>query len=81
MIRMQIQFTEEQATELRQLARDRETSIAAVVRDAVDHELARGESLRDAWARALAAVGSFSGDGANVAENHDEYLAEAYAAD
>ena len=81
MIRTQIQFTEQQLTELRRLARDRESSVAAVVRDAVDRELARRESLDDAWKRALAAVGSYSGGGGNVAEDHDEYLADAYASD
>jgi len=81
MIRTQIQFTEQQLTELRRLARDRESSVAAVVRDAVDRELARRESLDEAWKRALAVVGRYRGGGGNVARDHDEYLADAYAND
>ncbi len=81
MLRMQIQFTEEQAAELRRQAKRRGISIAGLVRDAVDRELSRHESHGEAWARALAAVGSGRGDGTNVGERHDEFLAEAFAHD
>jgi len=81
MIRVQIQFTTEQSDELRRQARMCGVSVSALVREAVDRELQRRETREEAWARALAAIGSFSGDGSSVAENHDEYLAEAYAAD
>jgi hypothetical protein len=78
---MQIQFTEEQASELRRRAHAGGTSISAVVRDAVDYELAQRTSNEDAWDRALAAIGSCHGDGSNVSEYHDDYLADAYAED
>jgi Arc/MetJ-type ribon-helix-helix transcriptional regulator len=81
MARMQIQFTEEQQAELRHQARKRGISISAFVREAVDRELGREESLDEAWARALSVVGSGRGDGTNVAERHDEFLAEAFAHD
>ncbi len=81
MIRMQIQFTEEQAAELRRRARAGGTSISALVRGAVDNELAQRTSMDDAWERALAAIGSGHGDGSNVSEYHDDYLADAYAED
>jgi len=81
MVRMQIQFTEEQTSELRYQARSRGISIAALVREAVDHELSRRETHAEAWARALAAVGSAHGGGGNVGERHDEFLVEAFAHD
>lgn len=81
MVRMQIQFTEEQTAELRYQARRRGVSIAALVREAVDRELSRRESHTEAWARALAAVGAGRGDGTNAGERHDEFLAEAFAHD
>jgi hypothetical protein len=81
MVRMQIQFTEEQTAELRYQARRRGVSIAAFVRKAVDRELSHRESHAEAWARALAAVGAGRGDGTNVGERHDEFLTEAFAHD
>jgi predicted transcriptional regulator len=80
MVRMQIQLTEEQQKELRYQARKRGISISALVREAVDHELARRDSRERAWARALSVIGSGRGGPPyNVGENHDEHLAEAYA--
>lgn len=79
MVRMQIQFTEEQQAELRRQARMRGISISALVREAVDRELSRDLTREEAWARLLSVVGTAHGGGENVAENHDDYLAEAYA--
>ena len=81
MVRMQIQFTPEQAAELRRRARRRGASISAVVREAVDRELRRDVSHEEAWARLLSTVGMAHGGGKSVAEKHDEYLADAYADD
>jgi post-segregation antitoxin (ccd killing protein) len=81
MVRMQIQFTEEQQAELRYQARKQGISISALVREAVDREFGRRESHAEAWARALDAVGCGRGDGTNVGEQHDEFLAEAFAHD
>jgi hypothetical protein len=79
---MQIQFTDEQQAELRYQARKRGMSISALVREAVDHELSRRESREEAWARALSVIGRYRGGPPHdVAENHDEYLAEAFADD
>jgi hypothetical protein len=75
MIRTQISLTDEQMRDLRQLARRRGVSIAAVVRDAVDAEINR-RGLDEARRRAAAAVGGFSSGLGDVAERHDEYLAE-----
>jgi hypothetical protein len=81
MIRTQISLPEEQMARLREAAERRGTSIAAVVREAVDKELASDPQDREVlWERALQAVGRFRGDGAPVAENHDEYLDEIFGA-
>lgn len=78
MVRMQIQFTEEQQAELRYQARKRGISISALVREAVDRELSQRESHAEAWERMMSIAGKYQGGGDNIAENHDEYLAEAY---
>lgn len=78
MIRMQIQFTEDQAQALREAARDEGRSIAGVVRSAVNHRLAtsretdRIERIR----QARAAMGRFRSGLPDLAENHDRYLEE-----
>lgn len=80
MVRMQIQFTEEQQAELRRQARMRGISISALVREAVDRELSGRLTHDEAWARALSAIGcARGGPPYDVGENHDEYLAKAYA--
>jgi Arc/MetJ-type ribon-helix-helix transcriptional regulator len=77
MIRTQIQLTEDQARRLKRAAAGRGVSVAHLIRDAVDRALE--ENDRDArWDRALAVVGKFHGDSANVSEDHDRYLADAF---
>lgn len=76
---MQIQFTDEQAAELRRRAAARRASIAAVVREAVERELERDGTRAAARERALAAIGKYRGDGpSNVSVEHDAYLDEAW---
>jgi len=77
MIRTQIQLTEEQAEGLKQLAARRGVSMAALVRESVDR-LLDADDYEARWRRAMSAVGKFRGDGANVGEEHDKYLEEAY---
>jgi hypothetical protein len=79
MIRTQVLLTEDQDRALEQLSARTQFSKAALVREAVDllltqrlHNPARAE----ARARALAAAGRFSSGLRDVAERHDEYLAE-----
>ncbi|MGH2482994.1 MAG: ribbon-helix-helix protein, CopG family [Candidatus Limnocylindria bacterium] len=75
MIRTQISLTEEQMHALRREARLRRISMAAVVRQAVDAELGKGAS-EAAWDRAMSVVGAFRSGLGDVAERHDDYLAE-----
>jgi hypothetical protein len=79
MIRMQIQFTETEVEALRSEASQRNVSIAAVVREAVDERLSRGrrQAPRDERARrALAAVGRFSSGTGDVSARHDDHFAD-----
>lgn len=81
MERTQISLTSEQADRLRRIAERRGTSMAALIREAVDRVLPDDEtpSLDERQQRALAALGSATGGGGNVSEEHDRYLDEAYA--
>lgn len=83
MIRTQISLTEAQMARLRDAARRRSVSIAAVVRDAVDEHLDRDPDDRERrWRRAVDAIGAFSdtlpAPFGSVAEHHDAYLDEAF---
>jgi hypothetical protein len=79
MVRMQIQFTEEEVAALRDEAARRKVSISSVVREAVDARVAlpRHEtSLDERKARAIAACGRFRSGLGDVASRHDEYFAD-----
>lgn len=76
-VRTQIQLTERQARELRNLAAVEGVSMAALIRKAVD-QLLEDQGLDARWERALAVVGKYHGGPGNVAEEHDRYLEEAY---
>jgi hypothetical protein len=81
MERTQISLEPEQADRLRRLAQERGVSMAHLVREAVDQAYATvlaPPSRSELWDRALEAVGSGHGDGANVSEDHDRYLDETY---
>ena len=79
MVRMQIQFTEEEIEALRREAAQRHVSISAVVRSAVDERLNRPRpelSLEERKARAKAACGHFHSGLGDVSARHDEYFAD-----
>lgn len=80
MERTQISLSAAQAARLRRLARERQTSMAALIREAVERTYpeASDDSMEARWERALAFVentGLRSGL-TDVAENHDFYLNE-----
>jgi hypothetical protein len=78
MVRTIIQLPEEQAAALERAARRRGVSKAAVVREALTDLLAPEHSEDDAaLRRALAAAGSFASGVPDLAERHDDYLADA----
>lgn len=82
MKRIPIGLTEPQHERLTREARRRRVSVAALVREAVDQvfpdEL---EQRRELHRRSLRAVGAFHSGLGDVADRHDDYLAEAYLAD
>lgn len=77
MERTQISLTSDQASELRRLARKRRTSMAALIREAVDRTYGGGDT--DArWQRALSSIGGHRSDRSDVSENHDAALADVF---
>jgi Ribbon-helix-helix protein, copG family len=79
MIRTQVQLTEQQAEVLRRRSKRERTSVAELVRQAID-AFTRAEppgerELRD---RAIGAVGRFASGVRDTSSRHDEALAEAF---
>jgi hypothetical protein len=76
--RTQISLTNEQARRLREIARRRGTSMAALIRDAVDRAYPPPGRADERWDAALAAVGGFHSGSSDVAVEHDRELDEAF---
>lgn len=77
MVRTIIQLPEHQAAALERAARRRGVSKAAVVREALERLLGPETAEDDqALRRALAAAGSLASGVPDLAERHDDYLAE-----
>jgi hypothetical protein len=80
MKRILVGLTGSQDHRLREAAARRHTSVAALVREAVDRTFPDdAERRRAAHLRSLAAIGRFRDTATDVSEHHDDYLAEAYA--
>ena len=81
MIRTQIQLTEDQSERLKVVASRRGVSVAELIRQGVDALLQNtGEKSTDEIVRrALAAAGKHRSGKSDVAERHDQYLAEDYS--
>lgn len=80
MIRTQIQLAEQQVSILKQLAARQHTSMAELIRRAVDLFTASpaAENIQERRQRALAAAGQFHSGCSDLAARHDDYLAESY---
>lgn len=80
MVRTQIQLPEEQVSTLKNLATQQHTSMAELIRRAIDMFTASTDavSLQDHRQRALAAAGMFRSGHGDLSAKHDDYLAEAY---
>ncbi|MBS1870647.1 MAG: ribbon-helix-helix protein, CopG family [Actinobacteria bacterium] len=77
MVRTIVQLSDEQAAALERAAHRRGVSKAAVVREALGRLLGPEQTAEDeALQRALAAAGSFASGVPDLAERHDDYLAE-----
>ncbi|MDP9023175.1 MAG: ribbon-helix-helix domain-containing protein [Actinomycetota bacterium] len=76
MRRTQISLTEQQHAALARRADQEGTSMAALIREALDRMLAEDWGVvRD---RALGTVGRFQDEATDVARDHDRYLADAF---
>jgi Ribbon-helix-helix protein, copG family len=80
MVRTQIQLKERQLEVLRARAAQLNVSISEVVRRAIDTAVGSGAAVprTERRRRAVAAAGRFSSGRSDVAERHDDYLAEAF---
>ena len=80
MIRTQIQLTEAQAQTLKAMAAARRTSVAALIRQGVDHLIRQSGNIdmAERRRRAIAAAGRFRSGQSDVSAAHDRHLAEAY---
>lgn len=80
MIRSQVQLTDDQVRALRELAHRENTSVAGLIRRAVDFWLrsASPVSLDERRKRAIAAAQGFHGGVPDLSERHDDYLTEIY---
>jgi hypothetical protein len=80
MVRTQVQLSEGQLAAMRRLAAAEGTSVADLVRRAVDAllERERAGSVGARRERALAAAGRFASGRADVSEHHDQHLGEAF---
>jgi hypothetical protein len=76
--RTQISLTAEQADRLRRLASERGTSMAALLRDAVDRIYPEGDDadMEARWRRALESVGGGRSGHRDISRRHDEHLAD-----
>jgi len=82
MVRTQIQLTEQQAEEVKRIARARHVSSAEIIREALDNLIRSGAGAtvvaEDRRRRALNAVGKFSSGKRDISRKHDKYLSEAF---
>ena len=80
MVRTQIQLEEAQVLMLKKMAAAQHTSMAEIIRQAVDF-FAKCKNMgqdRERRQRAMGAVGRFSSGVRDLAAEHDSYLAEAF---
>ncbi len=82
MIRTHVQLTEEQARALKALATARQSSVADLIRQSIDHLIQQPGGVDDVEKRqrAIAAAGRFHSGRSDVSIEHDQYLTEAYQA-
>lgn len=82
MVRTQIQLTEQQAEEVKRIARARRVSAAKIIREALDNLIRSGAGVtvaaEERRTRALNAVGKFNSGKRDISRKHDTYLAEAF---
>jgi len=80
MIRMQVQFSEEQIQQLKARATQEHVSVSEIVRRAVTawSKGQGGVPANERRRRAIEVAGRFASGVSDVGARHDDYLAEAY---
>jgi hypothetical protein len=80
MVRTQVQFEEGDLKELRRIAADEGVSLSEIVRQGVKLVLndKRKPSREELWKRASSVIGKYHSGKSDIAQRHDDYLAEAY---
>jgi len=80
MIRTQIQLTQDQSKSLKKMSKKEKKSVAELIRISVDKMLNSETPYSDVELKqkALSAAGQLSGTN-DLAEKHDDYLADTYA--
>ncbi len=79
MVRTQIQLTEEQAAQLKELAHEGKVSIAAIIRKALDQYLAKQQpNRRTLYRQGLSIVGKYKAGVHDISIEHDRYLEEEF---
>jgi len=78
MVKTQVQLAEEDLALLRRLAAEQGVSVSELVRRGVRQMLRSQAELGhpDRWERACAAAGRFHSGKSDIAQRHDDYLAE-----
>ena len=78
MNRTQVQLTDKQLESIRNIAAQKEVSMAEIIRMSVDSFIQKEETrIRlQQKKRALSAIGKFRSGLNDLAQNHDKYLAE-----
>lgn len=78
MIRTQVQLTPEQAELLRRMSAERGTSVAALLREAIDvwARSAQALSEQERRRRAIEGIGIIKGGPEDLASKHDDYFVE-----
>jgi len=80
MVRTQIQLTEAQVSKIKKAAMDQGTSVAEVIRRAVENMVQSSAkmTIQERTRRAMEIAGKFRSGKRNISGKHDKYLAEAY---
>ncbi len=80
MIRTQVRLRETQYRALKELAARRHTSVAELIRQAVDRLLETSGTVppEERYRRALSIIGAFRSGQSDISTHHDEYLDEVY---
>lgn len=79
MVRTQIQLTEEQSIQLKELSLSSDESVAALIRKAIDQYLITGKPNRAVlYRQAMSVVGKYKSEKPDVSTDHDQYLEEAF---